>query len=139
MLNAKREQVWAVDISDKPGGLAGKLEAMADAGVNLQFIVARRRAEKPGTGVVFVTPIEGDKPVAAARKAGFSPADGLHSVQVEGANEGGLAFKLSRQLSSAGINVRGISGGVIGDRCVIHLAFDSEADATRAVDLIRNL
>ena len=60
-LKATRVDTWAATIKDQPGGLAAKLEALAAAKVNLEFIIARRAPEKPGTGVVFVTPITGAK------------------------------------------------------------------------------
>ena len=34
--------VWAANIEDKPGGLAGVLSALRDVGANLQLIIARR-------------------------------------------------------------------------------------------------
>ena len=56
----EREEVWAASIGDKPGALGQKLTALAEAGADLDFIIARRSTEKPGTGVVFVTPRLGD-------------------------------------------------------------------------------
>ena len=69
-MKAERMDTWAVNIKDKPGGLTAKLEALAAAGVNLEFVIARRRPEKKGQGVVFVTPISGAAQCRAARKAG---------------------------------------------------------------------
>jgi hypothetical protein len=72
--------VWAATIKDRPGGLAQKLDALAKAGANLEFLISRRTPEKPGEGVVFVTPIKGAKQVTAAKKAGFKKAQSLKSV-----------------------------------------------------------
>ena len=47
--------VWAATIKDRPGGVAEKLAALSKAGANLAFVIARRQADKPGKGVVFVT------------------------------------------------------------------------------------
>ena len=44
-LKITRAAVWAADIEDRPGGLAEKLGALAKAGTNLDFILAR---ERPG-------------------------------------------------------------------------------------------
>ena len=55
-LLVERVDVWAATIQDRPGGLARVLATLREAGADLQFIVARRAPEKPGTGVVFVTP-----------------------------------------------------------------------------------
>jgi hypothetical protein len=68
----KKVDVWAGEIADRPGGLASTLAAMQSAGSNIEFVVARRAPDKPGTGVVFLTPIKGAKQKAAAQQAGLS-------------------------------------------------------------------
>ncbi|MHC5145452.1 MAG: ACT domain-containing protein, partial [Planctomycetota bacterium] len=55
--------VWAASLKDKPGSLARMLAGLRDAGADLDFIIARRAPEAPGTGVVFVTPLRGDKEI----------------------------------------------------------------------------
>ena len=65
-LTVKRADVWAARINDRPGGLAEKLVALAEAGVQLEFVVARRAPEKPGAGVVFLA-------VGAAAGTGSGP------------------------------------------------------------------
>ncbi len=62
-----RVDTWAAALQDKPGHLAGKLKALGSAGVNLEFVIARRRAEKPGKGVLFVTHIALDSSGDAAK------------------------------------------------------------------------
>ena len=52
-LDITRVDVWAAGIEDQPGGLAQKLDALAKAGANLEFLIARRAPEKPGTGVLY--------------------------------------------------------------------------------------
>jgi hypothetical protein len=47
----------------------------------LQFIIARRTPEAPGKGVLFVTPLQGDREIRAAAQAGFNVAQSLHSSQ----------------------------------------------------------
>jgi hypothetical protein len=83
--------VWAAAIPDRPGGLADALAALSDAGADLQFIVARRAAEKPGTGVVFVTPLQGDREIAAAAQVGFNVTHTVHSVRIMGPDRRGTA------------------------------------------------
>ena len=46
-LKITRAVVWAADIEDRPGGLAEKLGALAKAGTNLDFILARRHPSPP--------------------------------------------------------------------------------------------
>jgi hypothetical protein len=132
-LTVEREDVWATSIEDQPGGLAKKLHALADAGADLDFIIARRSTERPGTGVLFVTPLRGDREVRAATEAGFAVASRRHSLRVEGPNQPGAADKIAQTLSKAGINLRGLSAAVTGARFVIHLAFDSDEDRQLAI------
>jgi hypothetical protein len=133
----KKVDVWAGEIADRPGGLASTLTAMNSAGANIEFVVARRAPDKPGTGVVFVTPIRGAKQKAAAQNAGLSTSDSLHSVRVEGPDRAGLGAKMGDALAAAGINVRGISAAALGRRAVSYFAFDSAADADAAVRVLR--
>jgi len=129
--------VWAASIPDQPGGLAAKLEALAEAGVNLEFVIARRESSQPGTGVVFVTPIKRPKHIRAAQAAGFQKTDTLHSVRIEGKDKPGLGAKITASLAAAGINLRGLSAAAIGKRCVCHLALDKPEDAEKAIQILK--
>ena len=138
-LNVTRADVWAASIEDRPGGLAGKLAALAEAGAQLEFVIARRASERPGTGVVFLTPLKGSAQIGAAKKAGFEKTKSLHSLRVEGPDKPGLGAKMTQALAQAGINLRGLSAAAVGPRCVVHLALDSTADATKAARLLKRL
>ena len=138
-LNVSRADVWAATIDDRPGGLAEKLDALAGAGANLEFIVARRMPEKPGKGVVFITPLKGAKQMKAAQAAGFEKSQGLHSVRIEGADKPGIGSKMTKALADAGINLRGISGAALGRKFVTHLALDTAEDAARALATLKKL
>ena len=131
--------MWAAGIKDQPGGVAEKLEALAKAGANLEFVIARRSPDKPGTGVVFVAPIQGDAVVKAAKAAGFAQAKSLHSVRVAGPDKPGLGSRITRKLASAGISLRGLSAAAIGGRCVCYLGLDSAEDAAQVVDLLKGV
>ena len=133
----KKVDVWAGEIADRPGGLASTLGAIRSAGGNIEFVVARRSPDKPGTGVVFLTPIKGPKQKAAAQQAGLGTSEGLHSVRVEGPDRPGLGAKMTDDLAAAGINIRGISAAALGRRAVSYFAFDSAADADNAVRILR--
>ena len=136
-LKITKTEVWAASIQDKPGGMAEKLEALAEAGAALEFVVARRAPDKPGTGVLFVAPLASDKAVQAAKAAAFTRSDSLHSVRIEGPDQAGLGARLTRKLADAGINLRGLSAAAIGNRFVCYLALDSDADADKAADLLK--
>jgi hypothetical protein len=129
--------VWAARIKDEPGGLARILSGLREAGADLDFIVARRAAEEPGTGVVFVTPLYGDREVAAAADLGFNVTKSLHSVRVEGENKPGVAAGLTETLAAAKINLRGLSAAVIGARFILYIGLDNAEDAEKAVNILR--
>jgi hypothetical protein len=134
----ERVDVWAAGLQDEPGALSGKLACLAEAGADLEFIVARRTMDPPGSGVVFITPLRGDKEVRAATDAGFLVSQHLHSVRVEGDNQRGAGALLTAKLADAGINLRGVSGAVIGQRYIIYFAFDTMEQANKAVSILRS-
>lgn len=138
-LKVERKDTWAASIADEPGGLAEKLRALSDAGVDLEFVIARRTLEKPGSAVAFVTPIEGAAQVRAAREAGFERTKSLHTVRVEGRDKAGEGAKVAEALAAAGLNLRGLSAAAIGSRYVCHIALDKASDATKAVKVLETL
>ena len=138
-LTMTRVNVWAATIEDRPGGLAEKLAPLADAGVNLEFVIARRQASKPGAGGVFCPPIQGASQAGAARKAGFKKTASLHSVRVEGPDKRGQGAKITQALAAAGISLRGLSAAAIGRKFVAHLALDTSADAAKAIRALKKL
>ncbi len=133
----RKVDVWVAEIDDRPGGLAEKLEGLANAGASLEFIVSRRAPDKPGKGVVFLTPIKGAKQTRAANDAGLSTTSSLQSVRVEGPDRPGLGTKMTRALADAGINLRGVSAAALGRKSVTYFAFDSADDAANAIKLLK--
>ena len=137
--NIARTDVWAASIEDRPGGLADKLARLAEAGANLEFIIARRAPEQSGKGVVFVTPLKGAKQARAAEAAGFQKTQSLHSLRVEGVDKPGTGAKITQALADAGINLRGLSAAALGKKFVNHLALDSAADVAKAAAVLKKL
>lgn len=135
----ERANVWASSLDDRPGGLAQVLKPLKDAGADLDFIVARRSSSEPGKGVVFVTPLRGDKEVAAAADVGFNIANSIHSVRIQGPNEPGLAADLAQRLADANINMRGFSAAELGTRFVLYIGLDTEADADKVVETLQHV
>ena len=129
--------VWAASVRDKAGGLSRLLAGLRDAGADLDFVIARRTEEKPSTGVVFVTPLRGDREIAAAARLGFNVTNSVHSVRVEGENRPGVAAEVTEKLAAAGINLRGFSAAVIGARFIFYIGLDSAADAAKAVNTLQ--
>ena len=135
----ERVTVWAASIPDEPGGLAHMLVGLREAGADLDFCIARRAPEKPGTGVVFVTPLRGDREIAAASILGFNATKSLQSIRVEGENAPGIAAILTEKLAAAGINLHSFSGAVIGARFILYIALDNDEDADKAGEILQQI
>lgn len=132
MFAVDKMDVWCAKIDDRPGALKDKLEGLAMAGADLAFIIARRIHEEPGKGIVFLTPLKGEKQIAAAKALGFKTTDTLHSLRVEGADEPGVAYRLSAAMAQERINLRGLSAAHLGHQFVMFMAFDSATEADKA-------
>ncbi|HRZ45999.1 MAG TPA: amino acid-binding protein [Candidatus Paceibacterota bacterium] len=138
-LKVGRVDTWVASLEDKPGNLAAKLNALAKAGVNLEFVLARRAPDQPGTGVVFVTPIKGAAGCRAARQEGFRKTKSLHAVRIEGPDKAGQGARVTQALGEQGLNLRGLSAAAVGKNFVTHIAFDTAADAAKAMRILRGL
>ena len=138
-LKVAKADVWAVTIDDRPGGAAEKLQTLARAGANLEMVLARRTAEQPGRGVMFVTPLKGKKAVEAAQQAGMGKPENFHSVRIEGGDKPGLGSKIASTLGGAGVNFRGMSALAIGRKFVSFIALDSAEDQARAIAALKKL
>lgn len=126
--------VWAATIEDRSGALAYVLAELREAGADLEFIIARRA--EPGEGVVFVTPLRGDREIAAAAQVGFNVAYTLHSVRIMGRDRPGIGAELTQKLAEGGINLRGFSASVIGTQFLAYAAVDSLDDANKVIEIL---
>lgn len=126
----ERIDIWMGNIEDRPGGLAERLAALAEAGADLRFAMARR--SDPGAGVYFVDPIAGAAQARAARKAGLEKSKDLQGLRVTAANKAGSTARLTRILADEGVNLRGLAGMALGSRSVFYLLLDSKDDAKKA-------
>ena len=138
-LKATRVQIWVGGMKDTAGALARKLAGLAEAGAQLEFVLARRAPEKPGKGVVFLAPLQGAKQQAAAKKLKLRKSKSVFAVRVEGADKPGLGARITGALGEAGVNLRGMSAAVIGKRFVLHLALDSAKDASKALRILKTM
>lgn len=82
-------------------------------------------------------PIKGPRQIRVAGEAGFRKSESLHGVRVATGNKPGFGAELTELLADAGINLRGLSVASIGNRAVFHLAFDSNADANKAMQVLK--
>jgi hypothetical protein len=138
-MKVTRVDTWVATIDDRSGALARKLKALTDAGVNLEFIIARRAPERPGTGVIFATPIKGARQVRAAQAVGFRKTVSLNTVRVEGSDRKGQGERIAAALAAEGLNLRGLSAAAIGRKFVAHIALDNASAAARATGVLRSL
>jgi hypothetical protein len=138
-LKVCRVDTWVAEIEDRPGGLAAKLGALWAAGANLEFVLARRAPDKPGTGVVFVAPVRGAKQAKAAKAAGFKRPRDVHAIRIEGPDKPGQGARLAQMAADAGVNLRGVSATAIGKRFVLYVALDTAGDAAKALRLLKAL
>ena len=138
-LTVTKVDVWAAEIEDAPGGLAKLLGALAAAGADLECVIARRDPSKAGKGVAFLTPVKGANARKAAKTEGLAPADKLATLKVEGDDAPGLGSRITKAVADAGVNLRGVSGAVIGRKFVFYLGFDGTAEATKAARVLKAL
>ena len=138
-LRVTQVEVWAGDIQDQPGGLARVLSAVAGAGGSVECVIARREQGRPGTGVVFVTPVKGAAAQSAARGARLSPATNIATLRVEGPDAPGLGARITEALAAEGINLRGVSAAVVGRNFVAYIGLDNAPDAQRAMAALRGV
>jgi hypothetical protein len=137
-LTITKVDVWAAEIDDTPGGLAKLLGALAGAGADLECVIARRDPAKTGKGVAFLTPVKGNAK-KAAKAEGLAPAEKLATLKVEGDDARGIGSRITSTVAEAGVNLRGVSGAVIGRKFVAYLGFDGDAEATKAARALKAL
>ena len=136
-MKVSKMDVWVASLADKPGTLAKKLAALAAARVSLQFVLARRTDKKKGKGVLFCAP--SGAATVALKKAKLRKSKSVCALRVEGPDKAGAGAAVTAALAEAGINLRGMSGGVVGRRFVLHIALDKAQDAAQAARILRKL
>ncbi|MGH8707346.1 MAG: amino acid-binding protein [Burkholderiales bacterium] len=138
-LKITRSEMWKATIDDQPGGAAAVLDPVARAGGNFEFAFARRAAEMPGKGLLFVIPVKGKKVVAAAQSVGLGLAPDMHMLRIEGGDKPGTTAAIARALANAGISFRAFSATAVGRNFKGFLALDSAEDAARAAGVLKKL
>jgi hypothetical protein len=131
--------VWVSEMDNQPGGLARALEELSIGDINLEFVVGRRQPDKPGRGLVFVAPVSGSAQAKAAKNAGFTKADSMHSVRITGPDKPGLGSRMTRAIAAEDINLRGVTAASIGKKCLVYFAFDSKEDAKKGMRALKKL
>lgn len=138
-LKVNQVSTWAAWMEDRPGNLAAKLDVLAKAGANLEFVIARRTLEDPGNGVVFVTPIRGAAEGRTARAAGFHRSESLHAVRIEGSDKPGQVVKIAQALAEKGLNLHGLCAATLGRKFVVHILLEDPAEVSKAIRVLKKL
>jgi hypothetical protein len=138
-LKVTKVEVWAGEMPDHSGALAGLLEALAGARASVECVIARRQPDKPGSGVAFISPVKGKKVQEAARNAGIVPSMSIATLRVEGNDKPGLGAKMLRAVADAGVNLRGVSAAVIGSKFVAYFGLDNADDAAKAAKALKTV
>jgi hypothetical protein len=138
-LQIRKVQVWTGEIPDRAGAAAAKLELLARAGADLEFVFTRPNLARPEMSTIFVAPITGPEQIQAARSAGLGPAVDVCMLSVEGDNRAGIGYDIMSHLAVAGINLRGLSISCVGSRFAAYLAFDNADTATMAVQILATI
>jgi len=131
-----RVHVWAAEVKDEPGGVAGKLSKLDEAGADLEYVHTQRLPEKPGYGVLYVAPLSGLNQLKAAKAAALHEVNDPIVMRVEGDNTAGLAHRLKHAWAVAGINLHGAIMTVIGTKFVGFVTFDTVEDANKAARIL---
>jgi hypothetical protein len=131
-----RVHVWACEVNDEPGGVAGKLSRLDEANADLEYVYTQRLPEKPGYGVLCVAPLMGNEQTKAAKANGMHEVNDPIVMRVEGDNIAGMAHRLKHAWAAAGLNLHGSILTVIGNKFVGFVTFDSVADANKAAKIL---
>ena len=132
-----KEYVWVGQIPDHPGALAEKLRALSAGGLNLELILSRR--DKPGSGLMFISPLRTLEEVETAEKAGLSTKNSFRIIRIKGPNTVGLGARITAALAEAGVNMRDFSAAALGEQAVTNIAFDNDADGDRAKEILERV
>jgi hypothetical protein len=135
-VSVKKVTLWRREIADRPGALAEVLAPLADAGASLRVVMAYRYPEPAGKAAVELAPVTGSKATAAAQRAGLAPTQ-IGALLVEGDDRPGLGRTLSDAIAGSGINLHFLMALVAGRRYASVFGFGSDADADRAVPIIK--
>ena len=133
-VTVKKIVLWRGEIEHRSGALANALAPLAEAGADLQVVMAYGYASDKGA--VELYPVSGRKAIAAAKAAGLK-ASSIPALLVVGDNKRGLAYAISQAIADAGINLSFLVAQVTGRKYSATLGFETAEDARKATPLIK--
>lgn len=128
--------LWRREIDNQPGALAGVLEPLARAGVDVHVLMAYRYPGNESRGAVEAYPIVRKKAMAAAEAAGLAPSN-IPALLVQGDNRSGLGHSTTQAIADGGINLAFLVTQVIGKKYAAVFGFESDGDRRKAIGLIK--
>ncbi len=135
-VTVKKAMLWRKEVDNRPGMLASTLQPLAEAGADLQVVMAYRYPGGEDKAAIELHPVSGRKPNAAARAAGLAPSS-IPVLLVEGDNKPGLGHAIAKALGEAGINMSFVMAQVVGRKYAAVFGFENQADANKAATLIK--
>lgn len=134
-ISVRKTSLWRREVDNTPGTLARSLQPLAEAGNDLDIVMGYGTG--PNKAVIEIAPISGKRSIATAERAGFNEAR-VPAIVVTGDNRPGLGHAFARAIADSGINVSFLVAHVVGNKFSSVFGFESEADADRAIPLIKN-
>ncbi len=135
-VTVKKAMLWRKEVDNRPGMLASTLQPLAEAGADLQVVMAYRYPGGEDKAAIELHPVSGRKPNVAARAAGLAPSS-IPVLLVEGDNKPGLGHAIAKALGEAGINMSFVMAQVVGRKYAAMFGFENQADANKAATLIK--
>ena len=135
-VTVKKAMLWRKEVDNRPGMLASTLQPLAEAGADLQVVMAYRYPGGEDKAAIELHPVSGRKPNAAARAVGLAPSS-IPVLLVEGDNKPGLGHTIAKALGEAGINMSFVMAQVVGRKYAAVFGFENQADANKAAMLIK--
>jgi hypothetical protein len=132
-VTVKSITIWRKEVPHRAGELARALEPLAEAGADLQVIMAYAEGER---GFVEIGPISGKKVMAAATRGGFA-AFSKPTLLVEGNDRPGLGHKIADAIAAQGVSISFDVTQVIGRKFSSVYGFHTVEDAKTATAAIK--
>lgn len=135
-VTVKKITLWRKELENRPGTLAEALDPVAKAGADLQVVMGYCYPGDRSKAALELFPVMSKKVTGAAQSAGLAPS-GIPALHVVGDNRAGLGHAIARTLADASINLDFLVAQVIGRKYSAVIGFENEADAAKAMPLIK--
>ena len=132
-VSVKRVTLWRKEVPHQAGELANALRPLAQAGANLQVIMAYTQGSR---GFIEVCPVSGKRQTEAAKTSGLVASD-QPTLLVAGDDRAGLGYAIARAIADQGISISFDVTQVIGRKYSSVYGFHSEEDARVAASAIK--